>query len=48
MSNLFPKVIMILYICASLCYLCQKDFGRCVYWIAAALITFSVTFLIKH
>ena len=46
--HLFPKVILVLYACASARYCFSHDFGRSLYWIAAALITFSVTFLIKH
>lgn len=45
---LFPKIIIAMYACASTRYFFAGDFGRGVYWIAAALITISVTFLIKH
>lgn len=47
-ANLFPKIIIVLYVCASGRYFYVRDYGRGVYWIAAALITVSVTFLIKH
>lgn len=47
-TDLFPKVIIFLYACASTRYFYGRDYGRGVYWIAAALITISVTFLIKH
>jgi len=46
--NLFPSIIIVLYACASTRYFYERDWGRGVYWIAAALITISVTFLIKH
>jgi hypothetical protein len=46
--HLFVKVILFLYVCASIRYLVARDYGRFTYWIAAALITTSVTFLIKH
>ena len=46
--NLFPKVIIFLYACSSSRYAWQGDWGRATYWIAAALITISVTFMIKH
>ena len=46
--NLFPKIIIVLYACASIRYFFGRDYGRGLYWVAAALITISVTFLIKH
>lgn len=46
--NLFPKVIIFLYCCSSVGYATKGDWGRTLYWVAAALITVSVTFLIKH
>lgn len=46
--NLFAKLIIFLYGCSSIRYGYQGDWGRCLYWVAAALITISVTFLIKH
>jgi len=46
--NLFPKIIIFLYGCSSIRYGWQGDWGRCLYWVAAALITISVTFCIKH
>lgn len=47
-TNFFPTLIMFLYACTSLRYFAAKDVGHGVYWIAAGLITFSVTYLIKH
>lgn len=47
-DNLFPKVIIFLYACSSARYLYSHDYGRALYWVAAALITISVTFCIKH
>lgn len=46
--HLFPKLIIVLYACASIRYCYSHDYGRAVYWVAAALITSSVTFWIKH
>lgn len=47
-ENLFPKIIIFLYVFSSTRYAVGRDWGRCLYWVAAALITISVTFLIKH
>lgn len=44
----FPCVLLFLYICSSIRWFVAKDVGQGVYWIAAFLITFSVTFLMKH
>lgn len=44
----FPNLIMFLYACTSTRYFAAKDVGHGVYWIAAGLITYSVTYLIKH
>lgn len=46
--NLFAKLIIFLYVFSSIRYGWQGDMGRMVYWIAAALITISVTFMMKH
>ena len=46
--NLFPKIIIFLYFCSSIRYAWQGDYGRMTYWVAAALITISVTFMIRH
>ena len=43
----FPCVILFLYACCSIRYFIVGDWGRGVYWIAAFLITLSVTFLMK-
>ena len=45
---LFPCIILFLYACCSLRWFIARDIGQGVYWIAAFLITFSVTFLMKH
>jgi hypothetical protein len=47
-TNFFPCCIMTMYVGASIRYFLGKDLGRGIYWIAACLITFSVTFMIKH
>lgn len=44
----FPCVILLLYACCSVRWFIARDVGQGVYWIAAFLITFSVTFLMKH
>lgn len=41
--KLFPVILIALDVCASLVYLCHGDVKRCVYWIAAAVLTLTVT-----
>lgn len=43
--RLFPCVILFLYACTSIRWFVAGNVGQGVYWIAAFLITFSVTFL---
>jgi hypothetical protein len=44
MSRIFPSVLMLLDVCAALAYVPSADWRRVVYWLAAAVITASVTF----
>ena len=44
MEKLFPNVIILLDLGASIVYICQGDYRRFVYWLAAAIITISVTY----
>jgi hypothetical protein len=46
--KLFPKIIIVMYLLSSVNYARFRDWGHCLYWFAAILITISVTFLIKH
>jgi hypothetical protein len=40
----FPTMLMILDVLASVCYLCDGDIRRFIYWLSAAILTASVTF----
>ena len=42
--KIFPIILMILDFGAAVVYLCNGDFKRCIYWIAAATLTACVTF----
>ena len=41
----FPTVLIILDVSAAIPYMFQKDLRMTVYWLSAALLTFSVTWL---
>jgi hypothetical protein len=43
-EKLFPTVLIILDLCASLGYISGGDWRKCVYWLAAAVLTFCVTY----
>ena len=40
----FPIILIILDLGASTVYLCQGDWRKTIYWIAAAALTYVVTF----
>ncbi len=44
MTKLFPSVLIVLDLCAAVGYAAACDWRRVVYWIAAAVLTASVTF----
>lgn len=44
MTKLFPSVLIALDVGASAVYACHGDARRCVYWLAAAVLTATVTF----
>jgi hypothetical protein len=45
MSNkLFPTILIILDIFAALGYISDGDWRKIIYWLAAAVLTFTVTF----
>ena len=44
MEKLFPTVLMTLDVIAGVVYLCHGDVKRCVYWLAAAPLTATVTY----
>ncbi len=41
---IFPVTLMALDVIAAVVYLCSGDFKKCVYWTAAAVLSFTVTF----
>ncbi len=44
MTKIFPSILILMDISASLVYLVDGDIRRFVYWIAAAILTITVTF----
>jgi hypothetical protein len=44
LKYVFPAALIILDIGAAIVYGCQLDWRRCVYWIAAAVLTAAITF----
>jgi hypothetical protein len=43
-ERIFPTVMIGLDLCAAVVYLYKRDIWGCVYWVAAAVLTVSVTF----
>ena len=43
-AKTFPTILIILDISAAIVYGCIGDYRRCIYWIAAAVLTTTVTF----
>ena len=43
-EKLFPTLLIILDICAAIAYIPTGDWRRVVYWLAAATLTYCVTF----
>ena len=43
-SQVFPLLLILLDVCAAGVYGLDGDFRRVVYWIAAAVLTSSITF----
>lgn len=44
MTKIFPIILMALDLCAAVAYACNCDWKRTIYWIAAAMLTATVTF----
>ena len=40
----FPTVLMVLDVCAGVVWACQGDWRKAIYWIAAAVLTYTVTY----
>ena len=43
-EKFFPAILIILDICAAIVYATRGDWRKIVYWIAAAALTYVVTF----
>ena len=41
MIHLFPKIMIVLDLCAAVVYFKSGDNGRVLYWLSAACITYS-------
>lgn len=44
MTKVFPTILIILDVCAAIPYGIQGDWRHCIYWIAAAVLTFCITY----
>ncbi len=44
MVKIFPTILIILDFASAVVYASNGDFRRCVYWIAAAVLTITVTY----
>ena len=44
MTKVFPTILIILDLGASIVYGCYGDIRHCIYWLAAAILTITVTF----
>ena len=44
MTKLFPTILIVLDVLASIVYLSNGDTRRCIYWLAAAVLTLTVTY----
>lgn len=42
--KIFPTILMFLDIAAAIVWACRGDWRKCVYWLAAAILTFVVTY----
>ena len=43
-EKMLPTVLMAIDVAAGIIYACNGDFKRCVYWLAAATLTATVTY----
>jgi hypothetical protein len=44
MTAIFPILLIVLDVGAACVYAANEDWRRCIYWIAAAILTGTVTF----
>jgi hypothetical protein len=45
MEKIFPTLLIIIDVLAAIVYIIKGDFKHFVYWMAAAILTFSVTWM---
>ena len=43
-EKLFPTLLIILDLCAAIGYIPGGDWRRVIYWLAAAILTYTVTY----
>ena len=43
-EKIFPSILIALDIAAAVVYMCKKNSWMAIYWISAAMLTFTVTF----
>ncbi len=43
-EKIFPTVLIVLDVCAALAYLPSGDYRKVIYWLAAAILTATVTY----
>ena len=43
-EKLFPTLLIILDLCAAIGYIPSGDWRRVIYWLAAAILTYTVTY----
>jgi hypothetical protein len=43
-TKIFPSILILLDICASIGYIQSGDWRKVIYWIAAGILTTTVTF----
>jgi len=46
-EKIFPTLLIILDLCAAIVYLINTKWGHVGYWLAAAVLTFCVTYAMK-
>ncbi len=44
LTQIFPTILILLDIAAAIVYACHGDWRRVIYWLAAAVITGSITY----
>jgi hypothetical protein len=44
MQKFFPTILIVLDVCAACAYIPAGDWRKIIYWCAAAILTFTVTY----